>query len=66
QKAPSVTVTWGWGNHDLLADLGNNAPLGWEHINLSGDYVWRHNVKLGSGKYRPLRIVNTELYKKQS
>ncbi|MGY3953828.1 hypothetical protein ACW5WG_21565, partial [Aeromonas salmonicida] len=25
QKAPSVTVTWGWGNHDLLADLGNNA-----------------------------------------
>ncbi|MGY3953824.1 cytochrome b, partial [Aeromonas salmonicida] len=27
QKAPSVTVTWGWGNHDLLADLGNNAGL---------------------------------------
>ena len=24
QKAPSV-VTWGWGSHDLLADLGNNA-----------------------------------------
>ncbi|WP_423055245.1 transposase, partial [Aeromonas salmonicida] len=21
------TVTWGWGNHDLLADLGNNAVL---------------------------------------
>ncbi|WP_343889569.1 hypothetical protein, partial [Aeromonas salmonicida] len=27
QKAPSVTVTWGWGNHDLLADLGNNALI---------------------------------------
>ncbi|MGY3952297.1 hypothetical protein ACW5WG_12955, partial [Aeromonas salmonicida] len=27
QKAPSVTVTWGWGNHDLLADLGNNATV---------------------------------------
>ncbi|MGS3153272.1 hypothetical protein ACB268_21345, partial [Aeromonas sanarellii] len=25
QKAPSVEVTWGWGSHDLLADLGNNA-----------------------------------------
>ncbi|WP_421241201.1 hypothetical protein, partial [Aeromonas enteropelogenes] len=27
QKAPSVAVTRGWGSHDLLADLGNNAPL---------------------------------------
>nr|WP_238534987.1 Tn3 family transposase [Shewanella baltica] len=50
-------------NEQLVAHL---SPLGWEHINLSGDYVWRHNVKLGSGKYRPLRTVNTELYKKQS
>ncbi|WP_221410667.1 hypothetical protein, partial [Aeromonas enteropelogenes] len=25
QKAPSVAVTRGWGSHDLLADLGNNA-----------------------------------------
>jgi hypothetical protein len=23
--APNVAVTWGWGSHDLLADLGNNA-----------------------------------------
>ncbi|WP_221410663.1 hypothetical protein, partial [Aeromonas enteropelogenes] len=27
QKAPSVAVTRGWGSHDLLADLGNNAAL---------------------------------------
>ena len=26
QTAPSVAVTWGWGGHDLRADLGNNAP----------------------------------------
>ena len=39
------------------------SPLGWEHINLSGDYVWRNNLKLESGKYRPLRSVDTELYK---
>jgi len=31
------------------------SPLGWEHINLTGDYVWKHNQKLQPGKYRPLR-----------
>jgi TnpA family transposase len=36
---------------DLLRHL---SPLGWEHINLTGDYLWR-NSKLGKGKFRPLR-----------
>jgi len=31
------------------------SPLGWEHINLTGDYVWRSGTKLGDGKFRPLR-----------
>ena len=31
------------------------SPLGWEHINLTGDYVWRSNTKIGAGKFRPLR-----------
>ena len=31
------------------------SPLGWEHINLTGDYVWRSNAKVGEGKFRPLR-----------
>jgi TnpA family transposase len=31
------------------------SPLGWEHINLTGDYVWRGGVKLGKGRFRPLR-----------
>jgi len=31
------------------------SPLGWEHINLTGDYVWRHNQILQAGKFRPLR-----------
>ncbi|WP_458250484.1 Tn3 family transposase, partial [Geobacter anodireducens] len=30
------------------------SPLGWEHINLTGDYVWR-SAKIGAGKFRPLR-----------
>ena len=31
------------------------SPLGWEHINLTGDYTWRNNAKLGTGKFRRLR-----------
>ena len=31
------------------------SPLGWEHINLAGDYVWRNSAKLGAGKFKPLR-----------
>lgn len=31
------------------------SPLGWEHINLTGDYVWRHKDKRQQGKMRPLR-----------
>lgn len=42
------------------------SSLGWEHINLNGDYVWRNNLKPGTGKYRPLRTVNIGSYKKQS
>jgi len=31
------------------------SPLGWEHINLTGDYLWRSSAKVGVGKFRPLR-----------
>lgn len=31
------------------------SPLGWEHINLTGDYLWRSTPKIGPGKFRPLR-----------
>lgn len=44
--------------------LTHLSPLGWEHINLTGDYIWRNNLKLAPGKYRSLRRVNTTLYKK--
>ena len=35
------------------------SPLGWEHINLTGDYVWRSSTKVGAGKFRPLRPLST-------
>jgi hypothetical protein len=25
------------------------SPLGWEHINLTGDYLWRSSAKIGAG-----------------
>jgi hypothetical protein len=31
------------------------SPLGWKHINLIGDYLWRDSAKVGAGKFRPLR-----------
>ena len=35
------------------------SPLGWEHINLTGDYLWRSGAKIGGGKFRPLRPMQT-------
>jgi hypothetical protein len=34
------------------------SPLGWEHINLTGDYLWRSSAKISAGKFRPLRHVS--------
>jgi TnpA family transposase len=33
------------------------SPLGWEHINLTGDYQWK-GTRLAQGKFRPLRSAN--------
>jgi Tn3 transposase DDE domain len=38
----------------LLAHL---APLGWQHINLTGDYLWDADASLGPDSFRPLRGV---------
>jgi hypothetical protein len=44
------------------ADLGigpdmmkHVAPLGWEHLSLTGDYAWHTGDLLGPGELRPLR-----------
>jgi hypothetical protein len=33
------------------------SPLSWEHINLTGDYVWRQGRNIEQGKFRPLRML---------
>ena len=43
-------------DESLLQDL---SLLGWEHINLTGDYVWRQSRKVEKGKYRPPRLMTT-------
>jgi TnpA family transposase len=35
--------------------LQHLSPLGWEHINLTGDYVWQQDKLPKKGKFRPLR-----------
>ena len=37
--------------------LPHISPLGWEHINLTGDYVWHTNKRVAKGRFRPLRTV---------
>jgi hypothetical protein len=39
-------------NEDLLRHV---APLGWEHIGLTGDYVWSTADQPPAGTLRPLR-----------
>lgn len=36
------------------------SPLGWEHINLTGDYPWK-GTRLAQGRFRPLRPPNHPL-----
>ncbi|HEY9219193.1 MAG TPA: Tn3 family transposase, partial [Phenylobacterium sp.] len=36
----------------LLAHL---APLGWQHVNLTGDYLWAQGAGLDADGFRPLR-----------
>jgi hypothetical protein len=35
--------------------LAHLSPLGWEHINLTGDYRWGTTPTLGPDEFRPLR-----------
>jgi hypothetical protein len=37
----------------MLAQL---SPLGWDHINLTGDYVWAENLKLDADGFMPLLV----------
>ena len=39
-------------------DLAHLSPLGWAHINLTGDYHWEVEPSMGSDQFRPLRTTD--------
>ncbi len=43
------------GNPMPDALLAHLAPLGWQHINLTGDYLWAADAGVDPGGFRPLR-----------
>ncbi|WP_177191673.1 Tn3 family transposase [Nitrosospira sp. Nsp14] len=43
------------GHHPAPGYLAHPFPLGWEHINLTGDYQWDTSPILGPDQFRPLR-----------
>lgn len=48
-------------NHGYPVDdplLQHLSPLGWEHINLTGDYVWQRSRQSKMRKFRPLRTFS--------
>jgi hypothetical protein len=32
------------------------SPLGWEQVNLTGDYIWHTNKRVAKGGFRPLHL----------
>jgi TnpA family transposase len=48
-------------NHGYPVDdalLQHLSPLGWEHINLTGDYVWQRSRTNKMRKFRPLQAFS--------
>lgn len=43
------------GSAPAPALLRHVAPLGWEHISLTGDYIWTEDAQPAPGQLRPLR-----------
>jgi Tn3 transposase DDE domain len=44
--------------HGRMLDTGlfkHVAPVHWDHINLTGDYIWRQNKRVEKGGFRSLR-----------
>ncbi|WP_345945908.1 Tn3 family transposase [Pseudomonas sp. MWU16-30316] len=57
ERAANAVRDHGQGVDDTL--LRYLSPLGWEHINLTGDYLWRSTARVGSSKFRPLRPLRS-------
>ena len=45
------------GTSGVEEALGQISPLGWDHINLTGDYVFSDNAPLDNDGFLPLKLV---------
>ena len=41
--------------------LQHVSPLAWEHVGLTGDYLWHSDKRVAKGGFRPLRPPGTRL-----
>jgi hypothetical protein len=41
--------------------LTHVSPIGWEHINLTGDYTWHANRRVAQGRFRALRPIGVPI-----
>lgn len=48
------------GDIPAISDLAHLSPLGWEHINLTGDYLWDADQLFRLNQFRPLRVSATD------
>ena len=51
------------GRHPAPGDLAHLSPLGWEHINLTGDYQWDTSPILGQtsfGRFGPVYMTSPQ------
>jgi hypothetical protein len=52
RSARSCFALHNQGHHPASGDLAHLSPLGWEHINLTGDYHWDTSPTLGPDEFR--------------
>jgi hypothetical protein len=50
------------GEAILDALLAHLAPVGWQHINLTSDYLWDADVELAPDGFRSLRTTAVDLH----
>jgi len=59
ERAVQSLKTQGQSVDDTL--LSHLSPLGWEHINLTGEYAWRQSKQVERGKFRALRPLQRRI-----
>jgi hypothetical protein len=46
------------GEKTGIDELATLSPLGWEHVNITGDYVWEDQAKLDPDGFHPLAMLS--------